>query len=73
LQAGFEALLGGSNPSRLSALDEARALMSFGYSYPHQQYQTDHTLTRLSAKLFNLTPAELPPDLKEVRTGSRAW
>lgn len=33
------------------------------------QYESEHRALRISMKLFNRTPADLPPDLREQLTG----
>ncbi|KAK9819901.1 hypothetical protein WJX72_003783 [[Myrmecia] bisecta] len=51
----------------LSVLDEARTML--GYQAAQQQYLPEDQFTRMSAKLFNCTPAHLPNDLKQNLVG----
>ncbi|KAK9835951.1 hypothetical protein WJX81_000786 [Elliptochloris bilobata] len=47
-----------------SVLDEVRALLSYNAGPPPMEYAAEENFTRMSAKLFNCTPAQLPSDLK---------
>ena len=69
-----------STPSSASSFDQAATLMrrnasQYGPSasvMPPQQaapYSAEHTAVRLSVKLFNCTPAELPDNLRQQLTG----
>lgn len=51
-----------SDQSSMGVLDEALNLLTYDSS--QVSYIPEETLMRFSAKLFNCTPAQLPPDLK---------
>lgn len=53
-----------------SSFDAAMAMMGGGSGTVHTtSYQPENLVVRLSVKLFNCTPAELPKDLKRQLTG----
>ena len=53
-----------------SSFQTALRMMSEPHeSSPRPQYQSDNVIMRLSVKLFDCTPARLPPNLKEQLTG----
>lgn len=54
-------------PSSTAVLADARNSLSFGHATP--EYLADEQFVRMSAKLFNCTPAHLPPDLKQNLIG----
>lgn len=56
-----------SQPSSMSVLAEAKDILSFHHTQP--QYIADEQFVRMSAKLFNCTPAHLPHDLKQNLMG----
>lgn len=53
--------------SQASVLTEARDILSFNSAQP--QYVAEEQFVRMSAKLFNCTPAHLPHDLKQNLMG----
>lgn len=53
--------------SQASVLSEARGILSFKTAQPH--YVAEEQFVRMSAKLFNCTPAHLPHDLKQNLMG----
>lgn len=55
--------------AQASSFDMAMAMMSNGKAEAPQPYRSDNLVLRLSVKLFNCTPAELPEDLKQQLTG----
>ena len=53
-----------------SSFQTALRMMSEPHeSSPRPQYQSENVVMRLSVKLFDCTPASLPPNLKEQLTG----
>ena len=62
-----DSVTGRTQSQSSSVLSEARDILSFNHSQP--QYIPDEQFTRMSAKLFNCTPAHLPHDLKQNLVG----
>eukprot|EP00879_Flechtneria_rotunda_P009711 GHRR01010160.1.p1 GENE.GHRR01010160.1~~GHRR01010160.1.p1 ORF type:complete len:714 (+),score=337.22 GHRR01010160.1:258-2144(+) len=61
----------GAQPTPVAApqtYEVARDIMNGTGAFP-PTFDSDHRVMRLSAKMFNTTPADMPPDLRQVLTG----